>query len=361
MKNMIVLIFFLNLCFSCVENKSTDGNIKSHELATNSNADTLKFASAIRTIFQDSKGNYWFGSNQEGVAVYKDNKFIYFSSDDGLSGNQIQSIQEDKDGVIWFCTENGICSYDGTSIKNHTVSETNIYQTQPEVQINSKWMKSDKDLWFGAGNKEGVYRYDGQKLHYLAFPPHKTLDPNDNLFALTGISKGKNNIIWFGTYAGVFGFNGRDFTFINDETLGLDRNIEPLHIRSILEDSKGRLWIGNNGIGVLLKESDSIINFSDKHQLIHPYSKRKGDLSPQGTLEHVFAIAEDKHGNIWFGDRDTGAWRFDGKEMKNFTLNSALSSQQIWCIYEDRHGNLLFASGDRGVYKFNGNGFDRVF
>ncbi|MEZ5056291.1 MAG: two-component regulator propeller domain-containing protein [Saprospiraceae bacterium] len=55
----------------------------------------------------------------------------------------------------------------------------------------------------------------------------------------------KNDKLWIGTYAGVFGYNGDEFTIINDATLGLDIDSEPLHIRSILEDSKGRLWIGN--------------------------------------------------------------------------------------------------------------------
>ena len=124
-------------------------------------------------------------------------------------------------------------------------------------------------------------------------------------------------MIWFGTYASVFGYNGIDFTIINDETLGLNKDIELLHIRSILEDSKGRLWIGNNGIGVLLKEGDSIINFSEKNNLIHPTSGRKGDKSMPGTLEHVFTIEEDSQGNIWFGDRDAGIWKYDGKSMTN--------------------------------------------
>lgn len=69
----------------------------------------------------------------------------------------------------------------------------------------------------------------------------------------------------------------------------------------------GRIWIGNNGIGVLLKEGETTINFSEKNNLIHPTSTRRGNKSKPGTLENVFAIEEDSEGNIWFGDRDTEA------------------------------------------------------
>ncbi len=168
-------------------------------------------------------------------------------------------------------------------------------------------------------------------------------------------------MIWFGTYAGVFGYNGNEFTIINDETCGFDRNIAPLHIRSILEDSKGRLWMGNNGIGVLLKEGDAIINFSEKQNLIHPTSGRKGDKSMPGTLEHVFTIAEDGNGNIWFGDRDAGIWKYDGATMTNYTKKDGLTNDFALSIFEDKQGELWFGMADGNIFKFNGKTFKKQF
>jgi streptogramin lyase len=198
--NYILLILTLN--FSCVEKTSTEGETNKSELEATSKTDTLKFTSGIRSIFQDSKGNYWFGSIREGVAVYNGNSFNYFSTNEGLKDNQILSIQEDKNGIIWFESQNGVSSYDRKSIQDET----------REITENSKveWMKSDNDLWFASGIKEGVYRYDGRALNYLAFPNPKVINPN-NLYGVTSISKGKNNMIWFGTYAGVFGYNGKEF------------------------------------------------------------------------------------------------------------------------------------------------------
>ena len=93
------------LNFSFVEKKSTESELNNPELVEISKTDTLKFTSGISSIFQDSKGNYWFGSLQEGVAVYNGKTFVYFNSKDGLNDNQIHSIQEDNEGVIWFNTQ----------------------------------------------------------------------------------------------------------------------------------------------------------------------------------------------------------------------------------------------------------------
>ena len=359
------LLLILTLNFSCVEKKSTENGLKQIEFVETLKTDTLKFTSGIRAIFQDSKGNYWFGSHQEGVAVYQGKSFIYFNSDDGLTDNPIHNIQEDKEGVIWFNTQQGVSSYNGTNIVNHSKKDIDKSLTNFPIQSNEplqgQWMKSDNDLWFEAGIKEGVYRYDGKKLIYLAFPPHKVLNHNDNLFAVTGIAKGKNNMIWFATYAGVFGYNGKEFEIINDETLGFDRNIAPLHIRSIFEDSKGRLWIGNNGIGVLLKEGGSISNFSEKNNLIHPTSGRKGDKSMPGTLEHIFTIAEDGKANIWFGDRDAGIWKYDGVKMTNYTKKDGLLNDFAISIFEDKNGELWFGMADGNIYKFSGKAFEKQF
>lgn len=362
---LMPLILIVTWSLSCAEKKTSVKPSHPSDIVQPSTTDSLKFTSGIRAIFQDSKGRYWFGSLQEGVAMYDGKSFRYFTHRDGLTDNQIHSIQEDKEGIIWLTTQKGLSSYDGIRITNHTnpitAPASSPFPIRNHAPVQGEWMKSEDDLWFGAGIKEGVFRYDGQTIHYLAFPPHQVLNLYDNLFSVTNISKGKNNMIWVGTYAGIFGYNGKDFTIINDETLGLNRAIEPLHIRSLLEDSKGRLWIGNNGIGVLLKEGDTILNFSEANNLIHPASGRKGDVSPPGTLEHVFTIAEDRQGTIWFGDRDAGIWKYDRTTLKNYTQKDGLTNDFALSIHEDGKGILWFGMADGTIYQFDGTTFKQPF
>jgi ligand-binding sensor domain-containing protein len=347
---MIYLIFLLFLNFSCIERKAIEKEINKSEIVRASKSDTLKFTSGIRAIFQDSKGNYWLGSHNEGVSYYDGKIFQYFNNTNGLLDNQIRSIEEDKNGTIWLGTANGVNSYDGKKFTTYTTQTNN-----PTLE----WNKTSGDLWFNAGEKDGVNRFDGKKMNYLIFskPKNKNVD---NSFGVTDLSKDKNGNLWISTYAALFSYDGKMITIFEHEKLKLKAN-ENLHIRSVLADSKGRIWIGNNGIGVLLMEHDKTIHFSEINGLIQKNSSKNENLSPTGTMEHVFAIEEDSEGNIWFGDRDTGAWKYDGKNVINYTINNKLSTPMIWSIYKDNSNNLLFGMAEGGVYKFNGKSFDKTF
>lgn len=348
-----IVILLLN--FACINKQASEKNSLNLNVKTKKTHKPLKFNSGIHAIFQDSKGQYWFGSHGEGICRFDGNSYEYFTTRNGLADNHVLSIQEDHKGKIWVGTLHGVSSYNGEGFSNHKEEK---FKT-----VNIKWSNDKNDLWFNAGTREGVYRYDGIKLEYLPFPI-TTGSQNGNVYSLTSASRGKNDMIWFGTFAGVIGFNGIDFTTINDETLTYENQEDNVHVRSIFEDSKGRLWIGNNGIGVLMKEGEEIVNFSKKNGKLIPLNIFEANtLNKQFLLntglQSVFAISEDSYGNIWFGDRDTGAWKFDGKSLKNFVIDAKLESQMVWTIYEDQYKNLLFGMAFGSVYKFNGKSFEK--
>ncbi|MBK9305334.1 MAG: diguanylate cyclase [bacterium] len=317
----------------------------------------LKYTSGIRSIFEDSKGRFWFGSHQEGVCLYDGREFIYYTVSDGLSDNQVRTIQEDRVGVMWFGTGNGITSFDGDEFEIRTGGSHGSL----DVATGEAWHKEADDLWFpGDGGMrrgtagQGVYRYDGRTLSYLAFPLPPGVE-EDNPYLVTGIVKGRDGTVWFGTYPGVFGYDGRSFTVINDETAGIETGMERFHVRSIFEDSRGNLWIGNNGLGVLLYDGRAVANFTEQHGL------GSRDVGPSGPLSRIFSIAEDAAGNIWFGTRDNGAWRFDGESLTNYTTEDGLTSPMAGTIYRDKRDALWFGMGDGSVCRFDGESFEVIY
>ena len=356
---------------SCSEKGTAKLSSKDSENKITKTENRLKFSSGIRAILEDSKGNLWFGSHSEGVSLYNGVTFQYFTTADGLSSNQVRNIEEDSNGNIWFGTQNGITKYDGIKFTIQKPIETSLSLLESSVITSKKEPMSshqnqsvtrinNANLWFDAGTKDGAIVFDGKNLIYLQFPLPASRNSQDS-YSLTDYSKGKDNMTWFATFTNVIGFDGENFTVIDNKMLNLQKQTGVLHVRSIYEDSKGNLWIGNNGIGVLLRKGDKFIDFTKEQGLASNKKLRDGSDSPQGTLEHVFVIFEDSLGNIWLADRDTGAWRYDGKSMTNFTIEEGLTTTHIWAIIETKNHELLFGMGDGRVCKFNGVNFETVY
>ena len=352
--------FLIIVTSSCInQSESTKAN---QIVKTKTGSKLLKYTTGVRSILEDSKGNTWFGSYNEGVCLLRNGELQYFTTENGLSNNQVRSIYEDKNGIIWFECGEGLSIYDGQKMT--------IYKERNYDSIN-KWKLTGSDLWFKSDptigfNKlerdPGVYQYDGKNLFYRTFPVEVKSGLENAYSISTNFVRSKNGAVWFGTYNALIGYNAKQFKMFNNDSLGFNGTTEYLHIRSIMEDSKGNLWIGNNcggstigGIGVLKYDGKEFIHFTKQHQL------RKEDTKGN-SLDRVFSIGEDASGNIWFGTVESGVWRYDGNSVKNFTIADGLDSKQIWFIYKSKQGELWFGGKDpSGVYRFNGNSFERKY
>ena len=360
-QNIFILCctFLVSATISC--NSQSQSNKGNQIVHSKIDSTRLKYTTGVRSILEDSKGNIWFGSHNEGVCLLHNGAFQYFTTENGLSDNQIRSIYEDKNGIIWFECGKGLSSYDGQKI---TVYKERSYDSKNE------WELTDSDLWFKGdetagynkleGNS-GVYQFDGKNLYYRTFPIKPKLGEENAYSISTPFVRSKNGTVWFGTYSTLIGYDGKQFKIFNNDSLGLNGTTEYLHIRCIMEDSKGNIWIGNNsgnntigGIGVIKYDGKEFVHFTKQHQL------RKEDTKGN-SLDRVFSMCEDTLGNIWFGTVESGVWRYDGNTTKNFTKKDGLDGDMTWIIYKSKTGELWFGGGFNGVYRFNGKSFDRKY
>lgn len=322
----------------------------------------------VRSILHDSKGNHWFGSWNEGVGRYDGTSLTYFTTKDGLGHDQIRSIHEDRNGIVWFEGGVGMRGFDGTKF---------VASDQRDYTRKGQWSLGDGDLWFkeegeaGATELEGqpgVYRHDGTTFTYHAYPLPAApgLMNREAGYATTGFARGRSGRVWLATYNAVFGYDGTTFTVLDDARLQRDASTGRMHCRCVFEDRHGNLWIGNNGIGVLQFDGTNVTDFTQLHGLGKPgrHADRTtplpGDMVGDGpSLHRVFSIGEDRDGNVWFGTVESGAWRYDGKTVRHFGAAEGLTTNDVFCIYRDRNDDLWLAG--QGVFRWNGASFERVF
>lgn len=321
----------------------------------------------VRSILEDRDGNLWFGSHFEGVCRVTGARIDHFTVEDGLSDNQVRTIQQGSDGLIWFDNGDGVSCFDGSRIWAHA---SHAYPAM------STWSLRPDDLWFKANGSHGfseqerdagIYQLRDGQLTYLTFPLPLSSRTNDG-YSVTGFAKGKSGRIWIATYDAVFGFDGASFTTIDGARMGLRAGEGVPHVRCVFEDSRGRVWIGNNGVGVVVVDSDAtygltklagegdaLLNMgAPLMQFVNADQNRAND----GSLQRVFSIGEDRDGNIWIGTIGGGAWRYDGRALRQFTANDGLTTASVMAIYCDHVGELWL--GGTGVFRFTGTRFERV-
>ena len=313
-------------------------------VATAPDFDTTLVSQYIRSIFQDSKGNLWFGTLGEGVVRYDTKTLTYFSSPDGFYSMSVYAINEDKSGNLWFGTDQGVYKYDGKTFRNYD-------------------------------QKDGLSHIDISRKSILV---------------------NKSGTIWVGTHGGVFVYdpvadsNGA-------KSFSLFQQLPPINVAGIMEDKTGNIWFASSSKGVFRYDEKTlpsgqagITNISEKEGLGENYAG---------------GIAQDKAGNMWFTMKN-GICKYDGKTFTEYTAKDGLGGTEFWgiiieqsgiiwitargsttrfdplvplpnpkaftvftpadglncCVqsmYQDKSGNLWWGAG-QGLYRFDGKRFYQV-
>lgn len=163
-------------------------------------------------LFEDSKGNIWFGLDGHGALKYDGSAFTRFTTKDGLCSNNVTSIQEDAQGNMWFGSitsdhpryieEGGVSMYDGASFARYPglrgLTANDIYNI---------FADRSGGIWIGAV-RVGAYRWDGK-----SFTLHDKTDRPDltRYFAIQAFVEDRRGRLWFGFSGGLFRFDGKGF------------------------------------------------------------------------------------------------------------------------------------------------------
>lgn len=304
----------------------------------------------INCSLQDKKGNIWFGSTGNGIYKYDGKLFYNYTLKEGLSSNQVMSIIEDRSGIIWIGTNEGICRFDGLKITQIPITgnfinidnNSNYYSDQSTK--NTVWsILEDKTgkIWFGTGI--GVFCYDGKTFTRFLQNDWVINKENLHLKVIDCILEDKKGNIWFASgcppvIEGISIFDGKSISSFKPNGDGW--------IRTIREEKTGILWFGGRANGNFTYDGKNFKNFTEMTNIGNPY-------------------LIDKEGNIWFNGEEklssveslNGIWVYDGSNYKNFNMKDGLSKYHVCSMLEDKEGNIWIGTRNTGLFKFDGKTF----
>lgn len=184
-----------------------DGELVRHPLPVLDTDHSFEFTSKmVYDIFQDRSGAMWFCTDGAGVIRDDGETQIAYTVEDGLCSDFVCTMVQDGRGDYWFGTSNGgVSHFDGDTFTTHLRSDE-YSEAMGWGRVMGMHIDRSGSIWFGAaGPIRGAYRFDGNSFHSFA----EVDGIEDGHFA--SISEDSFGNIWFGTTAGVYRYDGKEF------------------------------------------------------------------------------------------------------------------------------------------------------
>jgi len=317
-------------------------------------------------VFQDASGNYWFGSDGNGLCRYDGKTLTRFTTRDGLTHDAIRGIQQHAPtGDLLISTNGGVSKFDGERFV--TLPVTVMDSSDPAE--GSGWSLDPDDVWLPIQpRQQGPYRYDGKSLYHLKFPKSpraddwyaKNPDRPWSPYEVYCVYRDRKGHMWFGTSNfGICRFDGKTRDWMYEAHLTELPNDAMFGIRSILEDEDGAFWFCSTRYRYRMMP-DARAHHVDGEIA---FTREPGiDLSgvERGQAPIFFqSVVEDEHGDMWMATYGDGVWRYDGKKLTHYPIREGDAVVTLFSIYRDHRGDLWLGTHEHGAYRFNGKTFER--
>ncbi|MGM0507271.1 MAG: ligand-binding sensor domain-containing protein, partial [Bacteroidota bacterium] len=132
------------------------------------------YSSAIHDAYEDRQGRFWLATRGGGLVRMdrEAERFHYWTTEDGLSGNMIHAIEEDGRGRLWLSTNNGLTRFDPETEGVRTYHVEDGLQSN-EFNPRSSYKDSEGYLYFGGVN--GFNRFHPDSIRVDTWVPTPTL------------------------------------------------------------------------------------------------------------------------------------------------------------------------------------------
>jgi signal transduction histidine kinase/ligand-binding sensor domain-containing protein len=275
---------------------------------------TPTFDGSTVTVYDmifDHDGNLWVGTVGKGVFRIRGTTVEHYGRTEGLSSDTVRTLFEDREGIVWAVTTNGIDSFRDPRVTTFSASEGLGKDAASGVLA-----ARDGTLW--VANAESLDHIVNGSVSSIrtgsGLPGHQ----------VSSLLEDRSGNLWVGVDDGLYLFKGGSFRRLrepNQRPLGL--------VVGITEDIDGDVWAECGNPRKLVR----IHNFEVSEEF-------SGSQIPPGHT-----LAPDPHGGIWIGTLKGDLVLFRHGALQKFPLptkGSPVSHQ----IIAQADGSVLAGSDD---------------
>ena len=360
----------------------------------------INLGSPLIKIQCDREGRMWFCTIRG--ALYQDGDgFSTFTPADGFPRPAVRAVLQDREHQLWFATWGGVGLYDAHHI---SVFDLRAELSREVSEISHIIQDRRGDIWLGYmspvfnDQTQSVFRFDGEHLEFVG------TEDGDDINSCFAFYEDHDGNLWFGGRNGLFRYDGQKL-----KKMQIIAGLSERGVCAITQDSQGRFVFGHwedstkkrkrplfaspskiiyqrdeafqtifveddekdpfSRIGTVISGRNGEFYFHLVHQNVSDNDKGFARWHPEEGLKfygvedglidgRVTDLLLDSNGNLWIATL-CGLCRFDGRIFQSFTTKDGLPSNRIHCLFEDRQGHLWLGT-DGGVAHYNGQLFQTI-
>jgi ligand-binding sensor domain-containing protein/serine phosphatase RsbU (regulator of sigma subunit) len=279
-------------------------------------------ADNIHSIFQDSNGFLWFGTFGGGISKLHNEGFTSYHAGNGLVNNYVTGLIEDVNGDLVISTLGGVSIFKRDQFINITRNQGLINSQTNSISIGPRGRK-----WLAS--------FDGMTVMDRSETVVLTTEnglPHNEVSSVIHDNQGNT---WIGTKSGLSRLNDLQFSYLD---IGPDKGLEIEPTSFLIMDST--VWLSNEVGGVFYHDGFGFLSVIDDLDLSdHPIS----------------SMVKTIDGNVWVGTSDfSGLISIEGEQLSIYADDFGLADNNINCLETTSGGDLVIGTPN-GLSIYNGD------
>jgi PAS domain S-box-containing protein len=266
----------------------------------------------VSALLLDRDHTLWVGTLNQGIYRIQGDKIDHFRSSDGLSGDAVTRLFQDREGNIWIATSRGI-----DSLHDLRVVSFSTRQGLGADQVNSVLASRDGTVWIG-----------NYGLDVLRSGKITSIQPRNGLpgRAVTSLLEDRAGRLWVGVDQELWVYERGNFRKI------LTRDGSPMGgVRAMAEDIDGSIWVTTTSNSETSYRLFRIQDFNVRNEISFPQLPAGNTLAP------------DPYSGVWLGLTHGGLGRLRNGQMKFFPF-SGLTDGPVYGLLVNSDASILAAT-----------------